>query len=320
MSTDLAPIAPRASGLAVAPVDLRAAFLAGRKPTTLRAYRRCLDDFSRFLSGQLAGQVDSLDLLEAFVSLEQGPAHAVALAYRADLVARALAPATVAQRLAALRAVVKLARQLGRCRWTLDLEAPKVTAYRDTAGPGDDGWRSLLDLAQHDAEQGTVKALRDLAILRLLHDLALRRGEVVSLDVSHVRLDGRPPTLEVLGKGRTQRERLTLPAPTVAALRAYLAVRHSDRPHLFVSRDGGRMTGEGVRHLVAQLAARAGLPEGCRPHGLRHHAITRVLDRSHGDVRLAQRYARHASPTTTMRYDDNRQDLAGRAAHLVADD
>jgi hypothetical protein len=36
-------------------------------------------------------------------------------------------------------------------------------------------------------------------------------------------------------------------------------------------------------------------------------------------VRAAQAHARHASPQTTMRYDDNRQDLAGQTAAKLAD-
>ena len=38
-----------------------------------------------------------------------------------------------------------------------------------------------------------------------------------------------------------------------------------------------------------------------------------------GDVRATQAHARHANPQTTMRYDDNRQDLAGRTAAKLAE-
>ena len=55
------------------------------------------------------------------------------------------------------------------------------------------------------------------------------------------------------------------------------------------------------------------------PHGLRHASITAALDTSNGDVRAAQAHARHASPQTTMRYDDDRQDLAGKMAAKLAE-
>jgi len=52
---------------------------------------------------------------------------------------------------------------------------------------------------------------------------------------------------------------------------------------------------------------------------LRHASITAALDTSNGDVRAAQAHARHANPQTTMRYDDNRQDLAGKVAAGLAE-
>jgi len=55
----------------------------------------------------------------------------------------------------------------------------------------------------------TVAAARDVAIVRVLFDLALRRGEVADLDLAH--FDARAGRLSVLGKGRREREWRTLP-------------------------------------------------------------------------------------------------------------
>ena len=79
---------------------------------------------------------------------------------------------------------------------------------------------------------------------------------------------------------------------------------------------GQRLTGRGLYHVVAELGAAVGLKT--RPHGLRHASITAALDANNGDVRAVQLHARHADPQTTMRYDDNRQDLAGRVAASLA--
>ena len=38
-----------------------------------------------------------------------------------------------------------------------------------------------------------------------------------------------------------------------------------------------------------------------------------------GNIRVAQKFSRHKSADMLMRYDDNRQDLGGEAAKLVAD-
>ena len=61
-----------------------------------------------------------------------------------------------------------------------------------------------------------AKGIRDRAILRLLHDLALRRGEVVGLDAKDLDLEA--GTVAVLGKGRTGKVNLSLPEPTREAL------------------------------------------------------------------------------------------------------
>jgi integrase/recombinase XerC len=89
---------------------------------------------------------------------------------------------------------------------------------------------------------------------------------------------------------------------------------------LFVNFDragkGHRLTGAAVYHIVGWLGAKAGLT--VRPHGLRHLAITTALDRTNGDVRAVAKFSRHQDLRTLSRYRDNRPDLAGDVAALVA--
>lgn len=161
--------------------------------------------------------------------------------------------------------------------------------------------------------------------MRLLHDLALRRGEVLALDVADFDADG--DRLAVLGKGRTSKEWLTLNEPTARALREWLEARGSHPGPLFVNFDrsdkpgaGGRLTGDGLAAVLRALSRRAGLARRARPHGLRHQGISRALDLTNGNIRLVQRFARHADPKTTQRYDDNREDLAGVVTRLLGTD
>src|SRR5262249_62342700 len=112
-----------------------------------------------------------------------------------------------------------------------------------------------------------AKGLRDRALLRLLFDLGLRRAEAVRLDVAD--LDLQAGTVDVLGKGRTQKARLTLPGPTRGALAAWLAVRGSQPGPLFTSCDragkgSGRLTGSAVYTIVRRLGGR-GRPGTVRP-------------------------------------------------------
>lgn len=292
------------------PSRLVAAFLAGRNPRTLAAYRQDLENFRAFV-----GAEDLSQAAELLLTRGHGEANALGLDYRTSLLERGLSPATVNRRLAAVRSLVRLARTLGFVPWTLEVESVKSEAYRDTRGPGRVGFRRLLDELDYRRD---AKGTRDRAVLRLLYDLALRRGEVVSLDVEDVDLEA--GTLDVLGKGRTQKVRLSLPEPTKTVLRAWLELRGTEPGPLFVNfdhaRKGRRLTGTSVCRIVRRLGEAAGLK--VRPHGLRHSSITAALDATRGDVRKVQRFSRHRDLRVLNRYDDNREDLAGEVARLVA--
>jgi integrase/recombinase XerC len=291
---------------------LHRAFLAGRSPHTLDAYARDLAAFARF-----AGEARPEAALSRLIRGTAGEGHAVLQDYRAHMVDAGLTPATVNRRLAAVRSVLKFARSRGLMAWSPEIEGVKVQTYRDTAGPGLGGTRAMLARAK---AQEPVKAARDVALIRLMFDLGLRRGEVAGLDVGDIDRDGRK--LWIKGKGRAQKESRSLPAPTLAALSAWLAVRSkiaaAGEAALFIgfNAGGGRITGRGLYRVISELGAGVGLKT--RPHGLRHASITAALDANNGDVRAVQQHARHASPQTTMRYDDNRRDLAGQVAVSLA--
>jgi integrase/recombinase XerC len=290
-------------------VDLVGAFLSGRNPRTLLAYRRDLEDFQGFVGAP------SLDAsAKLLLSQGSGPANALGLAYRVHLQERDLSPATINRRLASLRSVVKLGRILGLITWELEVEGMKSASYRDTRGPGLDGFRKMLD---HLEETQDKKATRDRAILRLLFGMALRRGEVVSLDFSHLDLEG--ARLSILGKGRTQRENLTIPSKPLEALKAWVALRGEGEGALFTALDrahsGHRLDGSAVYRMVSELGQAVGIKT--RPHGLRHAGITEALDKTNGNARAVQRFSRHKKLETLGLYDDNRADLGGQVAALV---
>jgi integrase/recombinase XerC len=230
-----------------------------------------------------------------------------------------LTPATINRRLAAIRSALKLARTLGLTAWAPEIRGLKVEAYRDTTGPGVAGTRAMLVEAR---TQAPLKAARDVALIRLMFDLGLRRGEVTGLDLEDLEVSER--RLWIRGKGRAQKEARTLPETTLASLTIWTEIRcqvvSSTEQAMFVGlagrARGRRLTGRGLHHVIAELGAAVGLRT--RPHGLRHASITAALDANNGDVRAVQLHARHADPQTTMRYDDNRQDLAGRVATSLA--
>lgn len=280
--TGLVSFAPMAVATIAPSLDLVGAFFSGRNPRTLRAYRQDLEDFQGFT------QTPSLQAAAALLTSQgPGPANGLALAYRASLQERSLAPATINRRLAALRSLVKLARVLGLVVWELEVEGMKAAAYRDTRGPGLDGFRKMLDFLGDSHDE---KAVRDRAIVRLLFGMALRRGEVVSLDLAHLDLEG--GRLSVMGKGRTQRESLTIPPKVLDSLQAWVEIRGKHEGPLFTA----------VDH--------------CH-RGHRHAAITEALDRTNGNTRSVQRFSRHKKLETLSLYDDARQDLGGEIARIV---
>jgi integrase/recombinase XerC len=230
MSTALVPygwVAPLDVAPAVSISELVAAFLAGRKKTTLETYRQSLEDFASFLNP--ARRHDAAEML---LARSHGEANLLALRYRAQMIERGLAASTINTRLAALRSLVKLAGTLGIVPWKLEVPSVRTKPYRDTRGPGSNGFRLLRSEAESRCD---AKGRRDQAIVRLLHDLALRRAEVVALDVDDVDLAA--GLISVVGKGKAEAEKHTLPRPTAVALAAWMEARGTEPGPLFVNFD-----------------------------------------------------------------------------------
>lgn len=307
--TGLVSFAPMVVATIAPSLDLVEAFFSGRNPRTLRTYRQDLEDFQGFT------QASTLQAAAALLTSQgSGPANGLALAYRASLQERGLSPATINRRIAALRSMVKLARILGLVVWELEVEGMKAAAYRDTRAPGMAGFRKMLDFLGDSQDE---KAFRDRATVRLLFGMARRLGEVVSLDMSHPDMEcGR---LSVMGKGRTQRERLSIPPKVLDSLQAWVEIRGQHEGPLFTAVDrchrGNRLDGSAVYRMVSELGKAVGLTT--HPHRLRHAVITEALDRTNGNTRSVQRFSRRKKFETLSLYDDARQDLGGEVARLV---
>ena len=342
-----ADVAPHADPLALAvPHDdvppaerIFRHWLDGRDPATIAGYRGDLADFAAFMrrtdgeplvpqqarrtpeEAAHAAQV-AIQALIALGNARGGTAaNALVLAYRAHLLEQGVASRTVNRRMSAIRSMLKVARMVGLVTWTVEIENEKVVGVKDTRGPGKEAVAAMMGALVKRVQAGERYSLRNLAILRLLYDLGLRRGEVASLDLEH--WEPRRRRLMVWGKKRSEREPIDdVPDATARALDAWVEVRGSDPGPLFQSFDrrtyGHRLTGWSIWSMVTELATSLDL--AARPHGVRHTAITDVLDKSGGDVRAAKRFSRHARLDTLQVYDDNRQNLGGRLAAQIAAD
>lgn len=157
-----------------------------------------------------------------------------------------------------------------------------------------------VDLLLDVPGQGDA-ALRARAILELLYATGLRCGELVSLDLHELDLDGR--MLRVVGKGQKER---VVPFGTRArqAIQAYLPARARVKPRdeaLFVNARGGRLTDRSVRNVLAHRVRQIALARHISPHALRHSFATHLLERG-ADLRVIQELLGHASLSTTQRY------------------
>jgi integrase/recombinase XerC len=313
----------------VPPDDLRMVMDAigqYHKPKTRDAYAR---DWKHFAAHYAPG-VDTYEALKVFLDRGHGAANVAAIEYIAWMRdVKKYAPNTINRRLAALKAFVFLARTIDKITWSIEARGVKAVPYRDTRGPGTAAVQKMIECAAALGKRSKAWAARDVCIIRLLHDLALRRFEVAGLSCDDVDVDNK--RLSVLGKGRAEREWLTMPDTLVNAIAVWMRCRGGRRGPLFcrvilphfknyrgdpIFRWNDRITDDGIERVVKRLAKMAGLK--AMPHGLRHTAVTEALNATNGDYRKVAAFSRHRDIRTVMRYDDQRLDAQGDVATLVS--
>jgi len=170
-----------------------------------------------------------------------------------------------------------------------DSRLPRVLDHADVS--------TLLDGASPD-DEAPWRRLRDDAVLEVLYGSGVRVGELCGMDVDA--LDLAAGAVSVWGKGSKQR-RVPLGVPAVAALQAWLVVRHevvsvAAGPALFGNERGARLAPRDVRRILDRRS-----PRPTHPHALRHTFATHLLDGG-ADLRAVQELLGHADVATTQRY------------------
>lgn len=288
--------------------------LAGKSANTLEAYRRDLGAFAAWVG---VSSID--DAAGALLGGSRVEANALARRFRDEALDSGLAASTVSRRLSALRTLAKVCKALGLIDYDLDVVAPKDTkdvADRRLAGVGRETVEAIVREASR--QSNAAKAARDEALLGLMFANALRVSEVCSVNAED--FDPEAETIAVQGKGRKSKTVLTVGPQTSKRLSAWLRIR-GDRPGpVFTtfrgSKTGARITRRSVSRLLDRLAKKASATR-LRTHDIRRASITNALDLTGGNVREVQQFARHADPSTTIRYDQSRQDFAGKIARMV---
>lgn len=287
-----------------------------RSPHTKRMYRSNIKAFFKYLGYQTTS-----DILAQFLLLDSHQAFELVSQYHGSLVERTLSPATINQKLAAIKSLVNYASFSGKCHYTLvNIKAEKLTQYRDTKGIPKNQFKLMLD----EVDTDTIKGLRDRAILLLLWGNALRRSELVNTDIR----DYSPSLgeLVITGKGKIgQPETISLGRSAIAAIDRWLAKRgeiSQDAPLFCATHKGywgNRLHTHSIYKLVQKYALAAGIDKVMSPHRIRHSSITEALNLTGGDVRKVQKLSRHSNLNTLMIYDDNRQNLQGEVTGMLDD-
>jgi integrase/recombinase XerC len=257
--------------------------------------------------------------LGKFLSLDRHKAYALVSRYKGELITKGLKSATINRRLAAIKSLVAFSYNCGHCDFMLEaVKSEKLSAYRDTSGVDSETFKQVLSAI----DRGSLKGVRDYALMMLLWSNALRRSEVSKANIGD--FDQKSKTLRIYGKGRgNQSEIISLGSGTVTAIMAWLEARgeHDPDKALFVSvnrgyRDG-RLCTQAIYNIVSTRCKDAGISKVMSPHRVRHSAITAALEATGGDVRRVQKLSRHSSLNTLLIYDDNRKNHQGEVTDLL---
>ncbi len=156
----------------------------------------------------------------------------------------------------------------------------------------------------------TAANTRLKALVALLTLQGLRQIEVVRLNVSDLHLARR--TAFIQGKGRDDKEPISLHPVTLRALRDYVATNRVADGALFVSNSNNslrqRLTTRSLQQLVKQCFDELGIEKSV--HGLRHYYATKLIRAYQGDLLQVARYTRHSSISTLQVYFDDVQSEA----------
>ena len=167
-------------------------------------------------------------------------------------------------------------------------------------------------------ERNPILGIRDAAMIAMMYASAIRRQEIVDLNLEDMDIDeGR---INIAGKGSKERVVFLEPG-AVQAIRNWLAYRGTQPGSLFVrvTKSGKlvfrHLTPQAVYYMLKNRQTLAGM-EPFTPHDLRRTSITDLLT-AKVDVLTVSNIAGHASADTTRRYDRRPEENKKRAAQKL---
>ncbi len=180
---------------------------------------------------------------------------------------RMVKPATLSARFSALRRFFTWLEAEGEIALSpmIRMKAPKVEVVAPNVLT-DDEQRRLLDACRGSAFEDR----RDAAILRLMLDTGLRRGEVAAMKLDDLDLQGQ--AVRLVGKGGRPGV-VFFGVRTARDLDRYLRTRPrhrlADLPGLWLAQNGG-LSGDGLLQMLQRRGRAGGVMRHLHPHLLRH--------------------------------------------------
>ena len=248
---------------------------------TLRAYRKDLEEFSRYVESE-AATIDVIDI-RGFI---------------ASQIQKGLNKTTVNRRLSSIRSFFRFLYREGYVKKNPSklVSSPKISKLLPKFLSVDD----IFTLMEKPRGSGFFPA-RDKAILELLYSSGLRVSELTGLNMDDVNLN--ESIMKIRGKGKKERI-VPIGSKAVNALRLYHPERRlkkSKAKALFLNRFGNRLTDRGVRRIVVKYSRESAIHGEIGPHTLRHSFASHLLQGG-ADLRVIQELLGHASLSTTQKY------------------
>ncbi len=260
----------------------------GLATNTLESYGRDLRQYYGFLSEDTSHTVETAS-------------QATIVAYLMLLRKQGKATATIARRLAALKAFYQfmLKENYVAKDPTGDLSSPKLERKLPKVLTVHE-----VDRLLNRPDTSNATGIRDKAMLEVLYATGIRVSELINLNLGD--LDFEEGFVRCMGKGSKER---VVPMGEIAmnSLKQYFSkgrpklVSNPRERAVFLNHHGRRLTRQGFWKIVKKYAAQLKIRKEITPHTLRHSFATHLLENG-ADIRSVQEMLGHADISTTQIY------------------
>lgn len=166
-----------------------------------------------------------------------------------------------------------------------------------------------------------IKNLKQHTLFQVMYSLALRSGEVISLEVANINWQDR--TFLVKDSKGGQDRYLTIPEQTLNLIKVYLD-KYKPKKWMFIGQDKiSHYHQRSLQEKFSEVVAKLGFDPELKPHCLRHSRLSHLLNNGM-KIEMASKYSGHASISTTADIyyhymtDEMREQMDGADKKILA--